>query len=677
MSWQPTAKGVEHVLDSREITAGLPAQRDDEPPSLRRDIADEILDHLQAGLRRELLVRGGDESSAWKRVIERFGDPRLVARRLWFQAMWSKIMTQRVVVISALVSMTLSVVLTAMVGTMIQGQQQTNAALLEQMSKLVLQKPSPIPERDARWNNLKIKVTYGAKDGPAAQGLAVIVSKLPDIGEVIAEENGTSAAAGNKSIRKKHEASTDSQGIVDCGFVSPGLYELKVDSKTGESFSSTLMIYPGRDHVEEVVAPNEPQLANVAFHLEGLPEDLDSRTYGLILSFKQFGGREIGGQKWTSSSWFPFKSTPFVLIVPGRGVWQAVIPPGDEQRDRWPSAIFFPQKHVAAKWRRLEQPYQFQIPAAQYSVCFDFVRVPLEMTPDDPAWNRNMLHDPIDTKVEWKKGMVASVMDPRVITLVAAAGEVNNWTVKIPQALLNAWERRVIASPDKISPSPTTSSGFRRFGPSDAGSDLANALSRVPSLLQERHNPDFASRIQLTSRQKSELDQLWSRKRPMLREVTSIASNPESIARIKEGLREIEKEALEILTVEQQQIWEKRSVELDQQLINADVAAITKAEWDADGTIVRLRQDVFLMRAKLTDEQTQKLKEIESQLDAERRKFVEATLQSPQDENRKAWLTKFEELDKQFAKCLTDEQKAALNPSFAPARSVPATRAPR
>ena len=666
MSWQPTAKGVEHVLDSREITAGLPAQRDDEPPSLRRDIADEILDHLQAGLRRELLVRGGDESSAWKRVIERFGDPRLVARRLWFQAMWSKIMTQRLVVISALVSMTLSVVLTAMVGTMIQGQQQTNAALLEQMSKLVLQKPSPIPERDARWNNLKIKVTYGAKDGPAAQGLAVIVSKLPDIGEVIAEENGTSAAAGNKSIRKKHEASTDSQGIVDCGFVSPGLYELKVDSKTGESFSSTLMIYPGRDHVEEVVAPNEPQLANVAFHLEGLPEDLDSRTYGLILSFKQFGGREIGGQKWTSSSWFPFKSTPFVLIVPGRGVWQAVIPPGDEQRDRWPSAIFFPQKHVAAKWRRLEQPYQFQIPAAQYSVCFDFVRVPLEMTPDDPAWNRNMLHDPIDTKVEWTKGRVESVIDPRVITLVAAAGEVNNWTVKIPQALLNAWERRAIASPDKNSPGPATSSGFRGFNPSRPGSELARGLSRMPSLVQARRNLDFANRIQLTTRQQSELNQLSRRRDLFLSEVESSVPNLESIAKIKDRLREIEKEALEILSAEQQQIWEKRSAELIQELINAEVIAIRIAEQNDDAAIVRLRQDYFRDRANLTGEQGRKLEEIEGQLDAERRKFVEVTLQSPQDEKQKAWLTKFEEFDKQFAKCLTEEQKAFLN-SPAPA----------
>ncbi len=661
------------MLDSREITAGLPAQRDDEPPSLRRDIADEILDHLQAGLRRELLVRGGDESSAWTRVIERFGDPRQVARRLWFQAMWSKIMTQRLLVISVLVSMTVSVVLTAMVGWMIQGQQQTNAALVEQMSKLVMQQSSPMHERDPRWNNLKIRETYGAKNGLAAKGLAVTVSKLPDIGEVIAEENGTSAAAGTKSIRKKYEASTDAQGIVDCGFVGPGLYKLEMDSQTGESYSSTFMIYPGRDHVEEVVAPeNEPQLTDVSFHLEGLPEDLDSKKYGLILGFHQFGGREIGGQVWTSSGWFPFNSTPFVLIIPGRGVWQAEIPPGSDQSERWPSAIFYPQKKGGAKWRHLEQPYRFQIPVSQYSVCFDFVRVPIEMTPDDPAWNRNMLHDPIDTKVEWTKGRVEAIPDPRVIELVARAGEVNDWTVNIPEALLNAWERRAIASKDKNPPGPTTSIGLFGRGPSHAGSELARRLSRTPSLVEARRVRELAIQIQLTSHQQSELSLLSGRRGQLLGEVAFNAPNPESKTRIEEGLREIEKEALEILTIEQQQIWEKQRAELIQEQIDEDVRVLNYAEQNDDGTIVRLRKDFALVGAKLTDEQTQKLKEIEGQLAAERRKFVEATLQSPQDEQRKTWLKKFEEFDKQFAECLTDEQKTALIP-----KTAPATRAPR
>lgn len=665
------------MLDSREITAGLPAPRDDEPPSLRRDIADEILDHLQAGLRRELLVRGGDESSAWKRVIERFGDPRQVDRRLRFQAMWSKIMTQRLVVISALVSMTLSVVLTAMVVWMLQGQQQTNAALVEQMSKLVLQQSSPMPERDPRWNNLKIKATYGAKNGPAAQGLAVTVSKLPDIGEVIAEENGTSAATGTKSIRKKHEASTDAQGIVDCGFVGPGLYKLEMDSETGESFSSTFMIYPGRDHVEEIVAPEiEPQLADVSFHLEGLPEDLDSKKYGLILGFHQFGGREIGGQVWTSSGWFPFNSTPFVLIIPGRGVWQAEIPSGRDQWERWPSAIFYPQEKGSAKWRRLELPYRFQIPVSQYSVCFDFVRVPIEMTPDDPAWNRNMLHDPNDTKVEWTKRKVEAIPDPRVIELVSRAGEVNDWTIKLPEALLNAWERRAIASPDKSSPATTASIG-NRGGRQFIGRGIrgeAIELPRTPSLLTEarRNDVELPRRLQLTSRQQSDFGQLSNRRGQMMNELGFNVASPESKAKLEARLAELDKQALEILTIEQQQIWEKRRSELIQEQIDEDVRVLTNAEQNDDWTIVRLRQDYFFMRAKLNDEQTQKLKEIEGQLAAERRKFVEATLQSPQDEQRKTWLKNFEEFDKQFAECLTDEQKTALIP-----RTAPATRAPR
>ena len=209
-----------------------------------------------------------------------------------------------------------------------------------------------------------------------------------------------------------------------------------------------------------------------------------------------------------------------------------------------------------------------------------------------------MLHDAHDTKVEWTKGRI-DIADPRVITLVASAGEVNNRTVEIPQALLNAWERRAIASPDKNSPGPATSSGFRGFNPSRPGSELARGLSRMPSLVQARRNLDFANRIQLTTRQQSELNQLSRRRDLFLSEVESSVPNLESIAKIKDRLREIEKEALEILSAEQQQIWEKRSAELIPELINAEVIAIRIAEQNDDAAIVRLRQDYFRDRANL------------------------------------------------------------------------------
>ena len=583
-------------------------------------------------------------------------------------------MKQRLVVVSALVSMTLSVVLTAMVASMIHGQQQTNAALIEQISKLAVQKPAPAPERDPRWNNLKIKVTLDSKTGPAADGLSVTVSKLPEIGEVIAEESENSAVSKTKVARQKHQATTDAQGVVDCGFVSPGLYELEVDSQTSESFKSTFTIYPGRDHVEEVVAPGgEPELVDVSLHLDGLPEDVDSKKYGLLLGFHQFGGRKIDGQPWKASGWFPFNSTPFVLIIPGRGIWMAVIPPGGDQWGRYPNAIFYPQKGKSATWKRLEQPYRLRVPAYQYSVCFDFIRVPSQMTPDDPEWNRNTLHDPKDTRVEWKKGQPDVEADPSVIKLVARAGEVNEWTVGIPSPLLNAWEPRALASLEKKSPARVGSSenrNFRRFG---NGPNSSSILPTTPCLVLEvKRDSDLALRLNLTTRQQSELNDLWNSRVRGVTLPNFNAASAESKAKVIELFKSIDKEALEILTIEQKQLWEERRAELMQQQFDAVVQSLKEAEENSGGKIGRLRHEVYVVRAKLTEEQTQKFKEVESQLDIERRNFVEANTLTEPDEKQKNWLIKFQEYDKEFVECLTEEQKADLL-----LRTGPATRPPR
>ena len=81
--------------DDDALLADLPPLRDDEPASLRQDIVDELADHLACAFHREL-VKSGDEQTARKRVLDRFGNPMSIASRLWFQAMWSRIMLQRV-----------------------------------------------------------------------------------------------------------------------------------------------------------------------------------------------------------------------------------------------------------------------------------------------------------------------------------------------------------------------------------------------------------------------------------------------------------------------------------------------------------------------------------------------------------------------------------------------------
>ncbi len=82
------------MIPPDDVLADLPAPLDDEPPSVRQDIADELADHLACAYRRELL-KTADDRTAQQRVLDRFGNPQRIAYQLWFQALWGRIMLSR------------------------------------------------------------------------------------------------------------------------------------------------------------------------------------------------------------------------------------------------------------------------------------------------------------------------------------------------------------------------------------------------------------------------------------------------------------------------------------------------------------------------------------------------------------------------------------------------------
>ena len=115
-------------MDYRDsLSADLPSRRDDEPDGLRDDIVDELADHLACAYRRELL-RGADPATARQRVLERFGDPAAVARRLWLDAMRGRIMSQRILVVCCVL---LTAVSLAMVFIMWNQVELTRRRLVE------------------------------------------------------------------------------------------------------------------------------------------------------------------------------------------------------------------------------------------------------------------------------------------------------------------------------------------------------------------------------------------------------------------------------------------------------------------------------------------------------------------------------------------------------------------
>src|SRR5712691_3616382 len=113
-----------------DIAGDLPVPRDDEPASLRQDIADELADHLQASFTRELHFTP-EETAAKQTVLDRFGDPRRVARQLWFDAMKEKIMSQRVNLVLSSVMTVACLGALALIGIMLRESRLATQQLLE------------------------------------------------------------------------------------------------------------------------------------------------------------------------------------------------------------------------------------------------------------------------------------------------------------------------------------------------------------------------------------------------------------------------------------------------------------------------------------------------------------------------------------------------------------------
>src|SRR6476620_5570808 len=86
MSWQDA------------ITESFPPPHEREPSNLRADIRDELADHLECATRRELL-KTRDEATAQQAALERFGDPKSIACRLWWDGMKGRIMKDRLFIV--------------------------------------------------------------------------------------------------------------------------------------------------------------------------------------------------------------------------------------------------------------------------------------------------------------------------------------------------------------------------------------------------------------------------------------------------------------------------------------------------------------------------------------------------------------------------------------------------
>lgn len=276
---QPMAGARDEAVDvwGEDLAGELPPLRDDEPPTLRQDILDELSDHLTCALHRELLG-GHDESGARRRVLERFGNVRRLARQLWWAAMKEKIMAQRILLIVMVLvaaaclgacGMTWRALEQSRASTaaflkqqnaqftqLLESSRTQQAALLKQMTEQLARQDrlGQVPAvRSPEWNPLAVKLlTDAAAPEPVSRALVKLSGRaFQDAEDVTLVET------------------TDSDGAADFGMVRPGRYYVNVEHPWGESLSQPITVRPGTAPVLEIVCPAEPRRrTSVSLQLE-------------------------------------------------------------------------------------------------------------------------------------------------------------------------------------------------------------------------------------------------------------------------------------------------------------------------------------------------------------------------------------------------------------------------
>lgn len=287
---------------SDELEAGLPAPEQHEPPALRQDIVDELSDHLQCALNRELLNHP-DQDGARSRVLTRFGpSPQKLARQLWLDAMKETLMSNRLTLTSVAVLVAVCLTLCGMMWTQsqqfrelaMQAQAETHALmqqrdeasqkLLDQNRELLdrLSELDQQPTRNPGWNPLKVRVVLDGEEQTPGTGFLIDVR-----GKALSESEEIGL----------HEQTGD-DGLASFGVVRPGQYRISVTAPWGEESSHYTVVRPGTEPVIEVVAPREAPKPTDVRPAVDWPEVLQGLDVAVVCEAERSDETEVNDRHW-------------------------------------------------------------------------------------------------------------------------------------------------------------------------------------------------------------------------------------------------------------------------------------------------------------------------------------------------------------------------------------------
>ena len=303
------------------LAAELPVPRNDEPPELRTRIVKEVADHLRCAFERELQFTG-DETEAIRRVLAKFGDPARLVRKLWFEAMWGKIMSQRIlmglcgVMTAACLAMgaftwKIAAQATEATRAVLDQGRAANEAMLEcsrawqesLILKLDSRSESQLRPTDHEWVRLKIKLAKDLPDGPPADSYLIRLT----------------GGSGTNELELSEKSGTD--GILDCGLVRAGGYQMQLQTPWEESLSRKFYVRAGQpEYTIAVACPSEPLLRfEAAPEINWPVEQIETAELGILLTWMPAVHRNVAGQSWDLPN---FAGNPMMYLVKNDGsIW--------------------------------------------------------------------------------------------------------------------------------------------------------------------------------------------------------------------------------------------------------------------------------------------------------------------------------------------------------------------
>ncbi|HEV3298258.1 MAG TPA: hypothetical protein VG055_01360 [Planctomycetaceae bacterium] len=487
-------------MDWRERAAeGLPAPRGDEPTSLRQDILDELADHLDCALKREL-TKNITPDEAVENVKRRFGDPRDLARRLWLDATKDTIMSKRL----TLVAMGLMFVMCLLLGWMAWTSQRasqeaaesirkTNSEFLEKFTTL-LARPTP----GAAAERLPVRFHLFHYDGHNSPAQGFEAAFYPQ------------GAGGTLNALKR---TSDARGDLDFGKLPPGAYFLDLTAPWHETTRIPLDVTPGFPISSPIACPAEDwRRVEVSFEFPGLPS-LTDRDALIICRIAAQRTRQIkpGGFAWFHGDFGaqPTEESDVVIDPKGRVVYCAkALATYPQQSPLWANLTLnngrqgggAPFQMLALTERfawladGLKQPHPADFVECRYSLKW----IAVVLAPDIRRMAGQVSEQAgPHTLLTWEAGktpfvcgneqdgvMEAPAVDPVV-------GRKNVWKVHVMPSLAQRVERMLLASASRISEPANDAESTE----ATAGAEWLKALG-IESAVAER-TPDGLTGLRL------------------------------------------------------------------------------------------------------------------------------------------------------------------------------------